>query len=181
MDPQTRLRRALRSISSKPVSCNRTQWQTQTRQGLSSVRSKQAPATPRGVAWTPAAVLEILSGRPPWSLELGAHGAVIGGPGEAADASLRSGGGGHASAHAAAACACATDGAAFGNGGGAGAKMADEGTAPSQLTRKRRGKPARRGRDDEYYRRKWLRKADDPPVPQNGPAMPPQGGGGART
>jgi hypothetical protein len=39
-----------------------------------------------------------------------------------------------------------------------------------------------RGRDDEYYRRKWLRKAADPSsAPQNGPATPPHGGGGART
>ena len=49
-------------------------------------------------------------------------------------------------------------------------------------TRKRRGKDARRGRDDECYRRKWLRKAADPSsAPQNGPAMPPHGGGGAWT
>ena len=49
-------------------------------------------------------------------------------------------------------------------------------------TRKRRGKDARRGRDDEYYCRKWLRKAADPSsAPQNGPATPPHGGGGART
>ena len=47
--------------------------------------------------------------------------------------------------------------------------------------RKRRGKVARRGRDDEYYHRKWLRKADDPSAPQNGPATPPHGGDNART
>ena len=43
------------------------QWRTQTRQGLSSVRSKQAPATPRDVAWTPATILKFLRGRPPSS------------------------------------------------------------------------------------------------------------------
>ena len=48
-------------------------------------------------------------------------------------------------------------------------------------TRQRRGKSARRGRDDEYYRRKWLRKADDPFAPWNGSETPPHGGGGART
>ena len=48
-------------------------------------------------------------------------------------------------------------------------------------TRPRRGKSARRGRDDEYYRHKWLRKADDPSAPRNGSETPPHGGGGART
>ena len=49
-------------------------------------------------------------------------------------------------------------------------------------TRQRRGKSARRGRDDEYYRHKWLRKADDPSAsaPRNGSATPPHGGSGAR-
>ena len=47
-------------------------------------------------------------------------------------------------------------------------------------TRKRRG--THRGRDDEYYRRKRLRKAADPPsAPPDGPATPPHGGSGART
>ena len=56
--------------------------------------------------------------------ELGAHGMVPDGPGEAA-----TGGGGNAGAHAAAARACATDGAAVGSGGGAGAEVADEGAS----------------------------------------------------
>jgi len=59
----------------------------------------------------------------------------------------------------------------------AGAGMAVDAVPP----RKRRGKGARRGRDDEYYRRKWLRKAEDPSAPQNGPATSPHGGGSART
>ena len=43
------------------------QWQTQTRKGLPRVRSTQAPATPRGVAWTPATILLFLKRRPPRS------------------------------------------------------------------------------------------------------------------
>ena len=80
--------------------------------------------------------------------DLGAHGMVTDGPGEAET----KGGGGHASAHAAAAArACAMDCTAVGSGGGAGAETADEGTLPSEPTRKRRGKRARRGGRDGAY------------------------------
>ena len=57
--------------------------------------------------------------------ELGAHGMVTDGPGEAAT----SGGGGDAGVHAAVARECATDGAAGDSGGGAGADVADEGAS----------------------------------------------------
>ena len=66
------------------------------------------------------------------ALELDAHRMVTDGPGEAAK-----GGGEKASTHAAAARACATDDSAVGSGGEAGAEGADEGTPPSELTRKR--------------------------------------------
>ena len=63
-----------------------------------------------------------------------------------------------------------------------GASVADAGMAVEAVPpRKRRGTRAHRGRDGEYYRRKWLRKAEDPSAPQDGPTTPPHGGGGART
>ena len=39
------------------------QWRTHTRRGLPSMRSKQAPATQRGVAWPPAKILKFLKRR----------------------------------------------------------------------------------------------------------------------
>ena len=88
------------------------------------------------------------------SSELGAHGMVTDGPGEAA-----TGGGGNAGAHAAAARVCATDGAAVDSGGGAGAEVADEGASSTAV----------RGMEEEAHSDGAFSSAFVAPAPAAGP------------